>query len=128
LQTLPGCFMLCPMKKRRKKPKHKKEGAIGLAWYSRQQWEILKQVADDAESLDHTFSQWEAKAQNAARMLRQSGYAVEIVDVDVTELLQWCKSGNRPLDGEARSDFVEEKVQDTRSSGRPGAKDRTKTS
>lgn len=116
--------MLGGMKKPRKKPKHKKENAIGLAWYSRQQWEILKQVADDAESLDLTFSLWETNAENAARMLRQSGYAVEIVDIDVTELLQWCKSNKRPLDGEARSDFVEEKIQDSRFARRPGPKDR----
>ena len=117
--------MFGAMKKSRKKPKHKKENAIGLAWYSRQQWEILKQVADDAEGLAPTFARWEANAKNAARMLRQSGYAVEIVDIDVTELLQWCKSNNRPLDGEARSDFVEEKIQDSRFARRPGAKDRT---
>jgi hypothetical protein len=129
LQTLPGCFMLWAMKKRKKKPKHKKnESPIGLAWYSREQWELLKQAADDADGMDDTFSQWERNAQNAHRVLRQSGYAVEIVDVDVAELLGWCKSQRRPLDGEARSEFVLEKLQENRHPGRSRQKDPAKNS
>ena len=102
------------MKKRKKKPKHKKENVIGLAWYTREQWELLKQVADDAEIMDDTFSDWEQNAGNAARMLRQSGYPVGIVDIDVTELIQWCKSRNQPIDGEARTEFVIEKLREGR--------------
>ncbi len=89
-----------------------------MAWYSRRQWELLKQVADDAETMDDTYSQWESNTQNAFRILRQSGYPVEIVDVDVAELINWAKSARRPIDGEARSEFVLEKT----NQGRPKKK------
>ena len=105
--------MLNNMKKQhRKKPKHKKEQPIALAWYSREQWELLRQVAADWDSMEPTFERWESSAGNAYRMLRQSGYRVETVDVDVADLLQWCKTRNRPVDGEARSDYIEEKLEE----------------
>lgn len=112
MQSPPGCFMFKHMKKhQRKKPKHKKEQPIALAWYTEEQWELLRQVAADWDSMDQTFAQWKNSAGNAYRVLLESGYPVETVDVDVTDLIQWCKSRNRPIDGEARSDYIEEKVE-----------------
>ncbi len=99
------------MKPNRKKSKHKKDQPIALAWYSREQWEFLRQVASDAESMEETFEQWETTAGNAYRILLQSGYPVRTVNVDVAELLRWCNSCNRPVDGEARTDYIEEKLE-----------------
>lgn len=111
--------MLEPMKKQKKRPKHKKETPIGIAWYSRQQWELLKHTADDCNSMDDTFERWQSNAQNASRILRQSGYPVEMVDIDVAELIAWCKEEHRPIDGEARADFVQEKIQNSRPGQKP---------
>ncbi|MCF8094331.1 MAG: hypothetical protein K9J79_03125 [Desulfobacteraceae bacterium] len=102
------------MKQHRKKTKHKKDHPIALAWYSREQWELLRQVAADADGMEETYEQWEDNAGNAYRILYRSGYVVETVDVDVPELLRWCKSRNRPLNSEARSDYIEEKLEDRR--------------
>ncbi|MFP3999142.1 MAG: hypothetical protein ACLFUN_04800 [Desulfobacterales bacterium] len=99
-------------KKNKKKTKHKKSHPIAFAWYTREQWELLCQVASDADSMDETFEQWEETAGNAYRMLLQSGYPVRTVNIDVAELLRWCKARNRPVDGEARTDFVMEKLED----------------
>lgn len=110
--------MLKTMKRQRKKTKHKKDRPIALAWYTREQWELLSQVAADSDSMEETYEQWENNAGNAYRILHRSGYLVRTIDIDVTELLRWCKSRNRPLDGEARSDYVEEKLEDLRNSRR----------
>lgn len=106
--------MLESMKQNRKKTKHKKDQPVALAWYSREQWELLRQVASDLDSIEHTYELWEDKAENAYRILQQSGYRVETVDVDVAELLRWCKSHGRHVDGEARSDYIEEKIEERR--------------
>lgn len=100
------------MKQGRKKSGHKKDAPITLAWYSREQWELLCQVASDADSMDETFEQWEETAGNAYRLLLQSGYPVQTINVDVAELIGWCKSHNRSVDGEARTDFIEEKAEE----------------
>ena len=44
--------------------------------------------------------------------LIQSGRVVVKVEVDVEELIEWCRSQGRPIDGEARTDFVLEKLQE----------------
>ncbi|MFP4668071.1 MAG: hypothetical protein ACOCQI_01010 [Desulfosalsimonas sp.] len=103
--------------KSKKKSGYKKDAPITLAWYSREQWELLSQVASDADSMDETFENWQETAENAYRLLLQSGYPVRTVNVDVTELLRWCKSRNRPVDGEARSDFIEERAGERRQRG-----------
>lgn len=101
------------MKKQpKKKPKHKKEQPIALAWYTEEQWELLRQVAADWDSMDQSFARWEKSAGNAYRLLLESGYPVETVDVDVADLIRWCKSRNRPVDGESRSDYVAEKLEE----------------
>lgn len=106
--------MVNPMKQQRKKPKHGKEAPIALARYTREQWMLLKQVATDAGTLPETFEKWRADTDNAYRILLQSGYVVQFVEVEVTELIKWCKSRSRPLDGEARSDYIAEKLEDFR--------------
>ncbi|MFP4255990.1 MAG: hypothetical protein ACLFQ9_03935 [Desulfobacterales bacterium] len=106
--------MLESMKHNRKKTKHKKDHPVALAWYSREQWELLRQVAPDFDSMEQTYELWKDKTGNAYRILQQSGYRVETVDVDVTELLRWCKTHGRSVDGEARSDYIEEKIEDRR--------------
>ncbi len=82
-----------------------------MAWYTREQWELLLQVAADWNSLEPAHEEWLAHAEDAVRILTQSGYRVRTVDVDVAELLAWCKRQKRKVDGESRSDFVEEKVE-----------------
>ncbi|MFW6334559.1 MAG: hypothetical protein ACOC0W_04740 [Desulfosalsimonas sp.] len=101
------------MKQQRKKAKHKKDHPIPVAWYTRQQWEILRQVAADSEKMEDSFEKWEASAGHAYRILLESGFVVRAVYVDVAELLNWCRSRNRPLDGEARTDYIEEKLEES---------------
>jgi hypothetical protein len=69
--------------------------------------------------MDDTFERWQSNAQNASRILRQSGYPVQMVDIDIAELIAWCKEEHRPIDGEARADFVQEKIQNSHSGQKP---------
>ena len=99
------------MKNRKKKQKTKHGLEIGVAWYTAEDFALLHQVAADRRLLENTYEQWLVHAEDAVRILKDSGYRVKTVDVDIAELVAWCRHENRPVDGESRSIFVEEKME-----------------
>ena len=96
----------------RKKKKAKFYDAIvlGIAWYSREQWEKLKEVASDPEKLDDTYEEWKVNAERAIREYSEPDTITRKVHIDVDELMEWCKTLDLPIDGAARSAFAGEKL------------------
>ena len=85
---------------------------VGLANYSAEQWALLKRVADDPEALDDTYGEWlEQKDQALAQVDGLEGI-VRLVDIDVAELMCWCRANGRALDGDARASFCTEKLRE----------------
>ncbi|MBX9569608.1 MAG: hypothetical protein K2X77_11965 [Candidatus Obscuribacterales bacterium] len=83
---------------------------VAVAYYSREQWLRLKEIADDKKSLDKRYEDW---LSGWHRFWKHSPYPKSClikVDVDVSELAGWCLARNRPLDSSARSEFVAEKI------------------
>lgn len=84
---------------------------IGVAWYSEEQWTLLKLVADDRESLDETYRKWEAGAQKALEHLQKDpGIHAVNIPVEIEVLRRWCREHGKRLDSPARSEFVVETV------------------
>ncbi|MCD4706427.1 MAG: hypothetical protein K8S62_01665 [Candidatus Sabulitectum sp.] len=84
----------------------------GVAWYRREQWALLKSVAKDAGELENSYDEWLEFAEPAFEAIRNTGTHLMKVDVDIEELIQWCKHEGRPVDGPARADFVTRKMKD----------------
>ncbi len=93
------------------KPQHKEKVVTGVAWYRPEQWKLLREVSADVEDLEETHSEWMAAANKALRILREEGASFVKVDVDVEELLNWCREKGVKIDGAARSEFVLYKLQ-----------------
>jgi hypothetical protein len=87
-------------------PPNKGSAAIGLAWYTRESWQRLRELAADAEALDDTYEGWERGAQRALDELQATGRAVRRVPIDVDLLARWCQEHHRPLDSAARAEYV----------------------
>jgi hypothetical protein len=81
-------------------------GSFGIAWYRREQWALLKSVATDSDEIEETYDEWLEFAQRYLKEVWESGIDILKVEIDVEELIQWCQTNNRAVDGEARSDFV----------------------
>lgn len=95
---------------------------VGLGWYSRGQWEALTQVVPNRSDLDDTYEEWEAQATEALQMLSAQGIRAVKVEVDVDELVEWCKNTGRQPNSEARADFVNSLLRKrSRDSEAPGA-------
>ena len=95
------------MAEKKTKNAQESEGlALGLAWYKPEQWGRLLEIAADAEELEKTYAEWLAIANKALRDLEAQFVFPEKVEVDVEELLAWCRERKRPVDGAARSEYV----------------------
>jgi hypothetical protein len=96
-------------RKRRKTRGYSREyvdTASGVAWYDREQWQHLRQVAADPEVLEESYDEWVAMAENAIRELEARGMIIERVPVNTTDLVAWCREQDRPVDGSARAEFA----------------------
>ena len=83
---------------------------IGIAWYSPEQYGLLRALATDADSMANTYEEWLAGVTKTMDDLRQRGIVTRRVDVEIRELAAWCQQRGRPLDGEARSTYVAENL------------------
>jgi hypothetical protein len=84
--------------------------ALGIAWYRREQWDRLRDVSVDSEFLEKTWDEWVANARERFIEMSIAGFRAERIDVDVERLIQWCRSNRRLLDGEARAEYVTQKL------------------
>ena len=78
----------------------------GIAWYRRDQWTRLRELAPDVEKIEESYEDWLAGAQTVLVQLTVAGVRVQRVDVDLDELVRWCRGEDRPLDSAARAAFV----------------------
>lgn len=82
-----------------------------IAWYSPEQWKLLKRTAVDAHLLDDTYEEWHKNASGLIARLKNDKMKFVKCFVEVAEVEQWCREQGLPLDGAARSRFVAEAVQ-----------------
>ena len=80
--------------------------AVGFAWFDREQWVLLHDVAADRAKLDDTFEEWETNARRALADLKSQGIAAERFEVRVADLVRWCADRKLPIDSAARAEYV----------------------
>ncbi len=81
---------------------------VGFAWYQRDQWARLRELAADAEGLEEHYDAWLTSAERTLETVKSEGLSVERVLVDVEEIAAWCARAGRHFDGKARSEYVAE--------------------
>ena len=102
------------MKKRRKqKTKDIGVTVMGIACYRRDQWDRLLEISSDRAELEDTYDEWKAVAEENLVNLAQQGYELCKVQIDVEELLIWCNSQNRAVDGDARTELTVMKLRES---------------
>ena len=78
----------------------------GFAWFDKEQWHRLKEVADDPEILDDSFEEWERNALRALRNIERQGQRVEKVHINIADLVSWCKGKGVPNISKYRAEYV----------------------
>jgi len=87
---------------------HDPQRMMVLAWYSKEQWKLLKRRASDAHLLDDSYEDWLEQMNHLVRQLKQGGDAFVKCFVEIAELELWCQKENVPLDAKARTLYVTE--------------------
>ncbi len=85
---------------------------LGISWFSPEQWRQLKSISSDADLLDETYDAWMKNAEDLIKKLNKDGLVVRKVNINVSELAQWCTKHGREINGGARSEYVAEKVKE----------------
>lgn len=82
----------------------------GVAWYRREDWSRLREIASDRANLDDSYEAWLAGAQKTLLELAVAGVAARRVNVDVEALVRRCRAERRPVDSAARAAFVADQL------------------
>ena len=80
--------------------------AVGVAWYSKEAWQQLRKVASDPELLEPTYEDWVEMATASLSEVRAAGLSPEMIEVDISRLVEWCREQKRPIESSARAAFA----------------------
>ena len=78
---------------------------VGLAWYSREDWERPHEIADDRDKLDDAYEDWERQALKMIHDLEAVGRRIRKVPINIEALIAWCAERKCGLDMAARSEY-----------------------
>ncbi len=58
----------------------RKKLVVAMAWYRREQWDLLRAVSADADKLEPTYDQWHSFALRRVRDLEAKSLRMELVE------------------------------------------------
>ncbi len=101
----------------KQKEKKDERPVLGIAWYREGDWDLLRKVSTDADELEETYAEWVSFASAQYAKFRSAGVRVAKVDIDIHELIAWCRDRHRPVDADSRSEFTAHKTAELYPSG-----------
>lgn len=82
---------------------------INLAYYERKDWDYFLSIIPDREKMHESWDDWYQSYNKLKIFLISQGLQVRDITVNIQELKKYCWERNIPMDGKARSQFVQEK-------------------
>lgn len=79
--------------------------AIGIAWYKRADYQRIREIMADGETLPVTFDRWQSQAERLETRIQRSGKAVFRAYIDPEKFVAWCASRGLDVDAKARMEF-----------------------
>jgi len=86
--------------------KRNSDKVIGIAWYKKEQWFILRQVIENPNDIENTYEEWLNNAINLRKTLIDSGLTVEEVEIDIQDVKSWCKKDNKTINSNNITEYV----------------------
>ena len=85
---------------------------IGIAWYRKEQWILLRQIIEKPNDIENTYEEWLYSAMEFKRTMGTSGLTIEEVDIDIPDVITWCKKQNKPINSKSISEYVANKLKE----------------
>jgi hypothetical protein len=83
---------------------------VGFAWYRPEQWQRVRDISTDADSLEDSYEAWLKLAEGELKKFQSSGLRVEKVDIDSEQLILWCNEQGMEVNSKARARYAAEKL------------------
>lgn len=80
--------------------------AVGIPWYSRDDYARIKVAMEDGDRLPATFDTWLAAAERVVRELESDGQLVVKAHLYAEKFVVWCAMRDLPVDAKARMQFA----------------------
>lgn len=85
---------------------------IGIAWYRKEQWILLRQIIENPNDIENTYEEWLQNAMEFKKTIEASGLTIEEVDIDIPDVITWCKKINKPINSKSISEYVANKLKE----------------
>ncbi len=83
---------------------------IGIALYRKEQWILLRQIIENTNDIESTYDEWLHNAMEFKKTIEASGLAIIEVDIDIPDVITWCKKINKPINSKSISEYVANKL------------------
>ena len=93
-----------------KKTHRNSEKIIGIAWYRKEQWALLRQVSEEPDKFEDTHEEWLNNATAFKKKLEVEGIVVKEVDIDIEYIIKWCKERHIPINSNNIAEYVASKL------------------
>ncbi len=80
--------------------------AVGVAWYSPDEWNIIPDHVADPETFDYPYQEWLQNAEKAVKELQEGEARVYRIPFRIDDFLVWCRQMNKKPNSEARSEYT----------------------
>lgn len=80
--------------------------AIGIPWYSRDDYPKLREIFDDGDKLPASFSDWLKGVQRFKDEKERDGFGVVKAHIDPDTFPTWCAERGLNVDASARIKFA----------------------
>ncbi len=83
---------------------------VGIGYYKCEQWQRLRDTAVDSDILEPAYDEWLEVLDSSIEKIRAHGLEPELVEVDVEDLLAFCKKEGLQNTGATRARFIVERA------------------
>lgn len=80
--------------------------AIGVPWYSLEDYAEIKSMMEDGHKLPPTYTQWRFAAEQLENQMRRGGERVVRAHLDPVAFREFCAANGHRLDAQGRSKFA----------------------
>jgi hypothetical protein len=81
---------------------------VGIVWYTKEEWQKMKEISSDSERFENTFKEWEQMANKSLIDMKASGIVAQKVFIKTDEFIVWCKIHSLSFDASSRSKYITE--------------------
>lgn len=82
---------------------------LNFVFYNKHDWDRLMTIIADRDKMLPTWEAWHRDCTLQMKRFKAQGFHVRKVIINLDELVEYCKERNIPIDGTARSQFVQAK-------------------